>query len=125
MRSNVQRRLAAILLMAFSVARAPAVRAQSGEPAPAPITPPVAPRIAKVDTLHGDVRVDDYYWLRNKSDSAVLRYIATENEWTAAGMRHTEALQHAVHRERVRADDQKVCLRVDQRHEEVVPVVGH
>jgi protease II len=34
----------------------------------------MAARIPKADTLFGDIRVDDYYWLRQKTDSAVLRY---------------------------------------------------
>ena len=61
----------------------------------------MAPRIPKVDTLFGDIRIDDYYWLRQKNDSAVLRYIAAENEWTANGMRHTEALQEEIYKELV------------------------
>ena len=31
-------------------------------------TPPVAKKVPKIDTLHGDIRQDDYYWLREKDD---------------------------------------------------------
>ena len=34
--------------------------------------PPVARRIPKVDTLHGEVRVDDYSWLREKTNPEVI-----------------------------------------------------
>ena len=88
--------LAALLLLPGSAG------CQSGTavaPSLARATPPVARRIPKADTLFGDVRVDDYYWLRQKTDSTVLHYIAAENEWTAAGMRHTEALQEQLYRE--------------------------
>ncbi len=38
-------------------------------------TPPSARMIPKVDTLHGEVRVDNYFWIRNKSDPQVLDYL--------------------------------------------------
>jgi len=62
-------------------------------------SPPVATRIPKVDTLHGEILVDDYYWLREKQNPAVLAYLQAENAYTAAGMKHTEALQEQLYRE--------------------------
>ncbi len=61
--------------------------------------PPLARRIAKVDTLHGDVRVDQYYWLREKTNPEVIKYLEAENAWTAQGMKHTEALQDSLYKE--------------------------
>ncbi len=61
--------------------------------------PPVAPRIAHVDTLHGQVRTDDYFWLREKTNPEVIAYLEAENAWTRAGMQHTEALQERLYRE--------------------------
>jgi len=46
------------VLLAFSLAA----------PSQAQSPPPAARRIPKVDTLHGEVRVDDYFWLREKSN---------------------------------------------------------
>lgn len=61
--------------------------------------PPVAQKIAHVDTLHGDVRTDNYFWLREKTNPRVLAYLDSENAYTAAAMRHTEALQDKLYRE--------------------------
>lgn len=61
--------------------------------------PPVAQVVPKVDTLHGDVRVDNYFWLREKTNPEVISYLEAENAWTTAGMRHTEALQEVLYQE--------------------------
>ena len=45
-------------------------------------TPPVAPRHPTQSTLHGDVRIDDYAWLRNKDTPEVLSYLHAENAYT-------------------------------------------
>ena len=39
----------------------------------APPTPPHAPRRPQVLSIHGDERVDDWYWLRDRDDPAVRR----------------------------------------------------
>jgi oligopeptidase B len=39
------------------------------------IVPPVAKVISKADTLHGDTRIDNYYWLREKSNPEVIKYL--------------------------------------------------
>jgi oligopeptidase B len=56
-------------------------------------TPPVAPRQPTVLRAHGDERVDDYYWLRNRDDPAVIAYLEAENAHTRAAMTGTDALQ--------------------------------
>jgi oligopeptidase B len=48
------------------------------------LEPPVAKQVAKVDTIRGDVRVDNYYWLREKSSPEVLAYLEAENKYTEA-----------------------------------------
>ena len=76
--------------------------------------PPAARRIPKVDTLHGEVRVDDYFWLREKQNPEVIGYLEAENAWTAQGMRHTEALQEQLYKEilgRVKQSDLSVPAR--------------
>jgi oligopeptidase B len=42
---------------------------------------------------HGDVRTDDWYWLRNKEDSLVIEYLEAENTYTAEVMSDTISLQ--------------------------------
>ena len=61
--------------------------------------PPVARRIPKVDTLHGDVLRDDYHWLRQKTNPEVRRYLEAENGYTDAGLAHTTPLRDSIYRE--------------------------
>jgi oligopeptidase B len=68
-------------------------------PLSAQSSPPVARKIPKVDTLHGNVRVDNYYWLREKTNPEVIQYLAAENAWAAQGLQHTEPLQDTLYTE--------------------------
>ena len=95
-----------LLLVLLGSSLAAVSRAQSA--------PPVARRIPRVDTLHGDVRVDDYAWLREKTNPEVIAHLEAENAWTAPGMRHTEALQERLYREilgRIKETDLSVPAR--------------
>jgi oligopeptidase B len=74
-------------------------------------SPPVARIIAHVDTLHGDIRIDNYHWLREKTNPEVIAYLNQENDYTAGKMRHTEALQERLYTEmlgRIKETDQAV-----------------
>src|SRR6266496_761617 len=87
--------------------------AQSSATPPSP-APPVARVQPKVDTLNGEVRVDNYFWLREKQNPEVMAYLEAENAYTAAGMRHTEALQERIYREllgRIKETDLSVPYR--------------
>lgn len=42
---------------------------------------------------HGDVRIDDYYWMRDRASQEVLDHLAAENAYAAAVMQPTEELQ--------------------------------
>ena len=46
--------------------------------------PPVAPRIEHREVRHGATVVDDYFWLREKSNPKVAEYLEAENAYTAA-----------------------------------------
>jgi oligopeptidase B len=73
--------------------------------------PPVARKVPKVDVLHGDVLQDDYFWLREKDSPDVTAYLESENAYTDAVMKPTEAFQEALYREmlaRIKEDDQSV-----------------
>ena len=48
---------------------------------------------------HGQVRVDDYYWLRDRDDPQVMAYLEAENAYTEAVMAHTEELQETLYQE--------------------------
>ncbi|MEO6210773.1 MAG: S9 family peptidase [Gemmatimonadaceae bacterium] len=76
--------------------------------------PPVAAKIARIDTLHGDARVDNYFWLREKTNPKVIAYLDSENAYTTYGMRHTEVLQAKLYGEmlgRVKETDLSVPYR--------------
>jgi oligopeptidase B len=76
--------------------------------------PPVAKKIPKVDTIHGDLRQDDYFWLRQKDAPEVRAYLETENAYTTAVMQPTEAFQGALYDEmlaRIKEDDSTVPYR--------------
>lgn len=83
----------AMMLVAPVGAQAPATNGNGG------IAPPVARTVPKVDTLHGEVRVDPYHWMRFRNDPAVVDYLRAENEYTSAVMRHTEPLQEQLYQE--------------------------
>jgi len=63
--------------------------------------PPVAQKVPKVDLIHGDRRVDNYFWLREKSNPDVKAYLDAENAYTDAIMKPTERLQEALYKEMV------------------------
>jgi len=77
---------------------------------------PVARVIPRVNTVHGETRVDDYFWLRDRSDPEVLAYLDAENRYTRAVMQHTEALQEQLFQEmrgRIKETDLSVPERID------------
>ena len=47
-------------------------------------TPPVAARQPKDVTVHGDRRIDDYFWLREKDDPAVQAHLKAEAAYAEA-----------------------------------------
>ena len=50
---------------------------------------------------HGDVRTDDWFWLRDKDDPAVIAHLEAENAYTAAVTAGTTVLQEALFAEMV------------------------
>jgi oligopeptidase B len=61
--------------------------------------PPVARRHPVEHVLHGDRRIDDYAWLRDKNDPAVVAYLNAENAYTDAVLRDTEPFQESLYQE--------------------------
>ena len=59
-------------------------------------------------TTHGVTRVDEYYWMRDREDPAVLAHLEAENAWTEVRMAGTEELQTRLYDEivgRIPPDD--------------------
>lgn len=63
--------------------------------------PPMAERKTKTTEIHGYKMVDDFFWLREKSNPAVKAYLEAENSYTEAAMKHTAALQEKLYNEMV------------------------
>ena len=63
------------------------------------LTPPVAKTAPKTDTLHGDARTDNYFWMREKSDPEVIAYLEAENAYSDAVLASTKDLQETLYRE--------------------------
>jgi oligopeptidase B len=64
--------------------------------------PPVAKRIPRVTELHGEKLVDNYFWLRERSNSAVVAYLKAENAYTDAMMKPAEKLEKSLYKEMVK-----------------------
>src|SRR5262245_36369383 len=58
--------------------------------------PPVAARKAVERRHHGDVFVDEYEWLRDKTDDEVLTYLRAENTYTEARTCALESLRESI-----------------------------
>lgn len=55
--------------------------------------PPKAAKHPHQFTEHGYTRVDDYYWLKDKSNPAVIDYLKTENQYSDTVMAHLKAVR--------------------------------
>lgn len=60
---------------------------------------PIAERRVHVDTLHGDVRRDEYFWLRVKTDPAVRTYLEAENRYADAVLAPLAPLREQLYKE--------------------------
>ena len=61
--------------------------------------PPVAKAIPKRLEKHGHVRVDEYYWMKDRENPEVSKYLEAENEYTASMMAPTRDLQETLFQE--------------------------
>mgnify|MGYP001124777915 CR=1 FL=1 len=80
------------------------------------IKPPVAEKIKKELTLHGDMRIDNYYWLNERENPKVIEYLKAENEYKEAVMKHTETLQENLYNEivaRIKQTDMSVPFKTE------------
>lgn len=57
---------------------------------------PIAPKKPKEITQHGSTRVDDYFWLRNREDPDVLKFLTAQIEYLEDVMGHTKPLQETL-----------------------------
>ena len=72
---------------------------------------PKAKKINKILSIHGDTRIDPYFWLNERDNPEVLAYLNEENSYTEAIMKDTETLQENLYEEmkaRYKKDDQSL-----------------
>ena len=65
-------------------------------------TSPEAPRATKIPkalSIHGDTRIDDYYWLNERENEAVIQYLKSENEYKEQMMAHLKPFQDKLYQE--------------------------
>lgn len=78
--------------------------------------PPKAKQIEKLLEIHNDVRNDPYYWLNDRENEEVTRYLEDENAYTKAQLKHTEPFQQQLFNEikgRIKEDDNSVPYKSD------------
>ena len=74
-------------------------------------TPPVAKKVPTELEKHGDVRVDDYYWLNDPENPEVIDYLNRENDYNDKLTAHTKDFQNSLFEEmksRIKEDDSSV-----------------
>ena len=76
----------------------------------------MAKRIPTRLEKHGHVRIDDYYWLRERDNPEVIAYLKAENEYAEKQMAHTKPLEEKLFAEiigRIKQTDMSVPFRLD------------
>jgi len=79
--------------------------------------PPEAAKRPVELEAHGDVRVDNYYWLRERDNPEVIAYLEAENAYTDAVMASAAELQDELYEEivgRIKQDDDSVPYKKEE-----------
>ncbi len=77
--------------------------------------PPVAAKKAHPTRIHGYTLEDDYFWLREKSNPEVIKYLEAENAYTESVMAPTKPFQDALYSEilgRIKQTDLSVPTKI-------------
>ena len=75
------------------------------------INPPIAKIIPHTLEKHGDIRIDNYYWLNERENSEVIDYLNQENNYYQQSTLHTKDFQKDLFQEmkaRIKEDDESV-----------------
>jgi len=97
------------LLCGLLLAASGAVPAMADTP-----NPPVAKRVDHRSTWHGETFIDPYFWLRDKSNPDVIKYLEGENAYTAAMTKELKPFEDALYAEalgRIKQTDLSVPAR--------------
>jgi oligopeptidase B len=74
-------------------------------------TPPMLQKIPEKLEIHGDVRIDNYFWLNDRDNPDVIAYLEAENAYADTVMAPHDGLQSTLIEEmksRIKQDDQSV-----------------
>jgi oligopeptidase B len=77
--------------------------------------PPMAAKKPHKTEIHGYTLVDDYFWLREKSNPEVIKHLEAENAFTDSIMAPTKGLQDTLYKEmlgRIKQTDLSVPTRI-------------
>lgn len=61
--------------------------------------PPTAQKIPHKMSLHGDTRVDDYFWMKNRDEKNVLDHLKAENAYSASWLNQSKRLKAKMFKE--------------------------
>jgi oligopeptidase B len=78
--------------------------------------PPQAPQRSREISEAGHTRNDPFFWLRDRSDPDVLKYLDAENSYTKRALRSSERLQETLYKEmrgRIKEEDSSVPQKID------------
>ncbi len=78
------------------------------------VTPPIAKRVEHRETWHGETVVDEYHWLREKSNPEVIEYLEAENAYAEAMTHRLKPFQETLYKEmlgRIKQNDLSVPTR--------------
>src|SRR6476619_4579429 len=62
---------------------------------------PMTEKKTKTTKIHDDTMIDEYFWLREKSNPEVISHLEAENAYSEAMMKPTAALQDKLYKEMV------------------------
>jgi oligopeptidase B len=75
------------------------------------VKPPLAKKVPKELSIHGDTRIDNYYWMNDRENPEVIAHLEAENAYKEAVMAHTEPLQDKLFEEiksKIKPQDESV-----------------
>lgn len=87
-----------LLLTIFPLSNFGLAQSTGGTSAP---QPPMTEQKTRTTKIHNETLTDDYFWLREKTNPAVIAHLEAENAYAAEMMKPTAALQEKLYNEMV------------------------
>ena len=104
---TINRRVVLFSMVLFSLAAFSLVAQQE-------ISPPVASRLEHKEVRHGETIEDPYFWLREKTNPEVVKYLEAENAYTEVMTKELKPFQELLYKEmlgRIKQTDLSVPVR--------------